>query len=176
MAANSIIQEPSGILVVLRGHLDREPRLSDAADAGEGHQPRTAQQSGDLLHFLFSAQEPGRLRRKIADRGVQAVKWRKCLLQAFRADLIEALRPRKVAEPMLAQVKKFKASDRREGRLRDEDLTAVSGRHNASGPIERWPVIVLISLFRLASAYPHANRQFESTLCFDSGVNRRLGL
>ena len=100
---------------------------------------------------------------------------RRCLLgpqrpkvvgQAFCNKLEDPFRPIEILQPMLAQVTQLRfgklvVAEHRTGRLRDEDLAPVTGRHDPRSAMDAQTVIALLGLSGLARVDPHAHAQLD---------------
>ena len=100
-----------------------------------------AEQARQLVEFAFATEQRRGLLGQVREVPVQRLERREAPLQAFAAELEQALRHRQILEAMLAQVHAATARRRARppsrGRRRDHDLLAVSAGHHASTLMQR---------------------------------------
>ena len=80
------------------GGLQREPRLADATDTDQRHEPVRSEQRLDLGLLPFPADERCDLLRQVVRRGLQRAQRRKVSPQLWMHDLVDALGAREIAQ------------------------------------------------------------------------------
>ena len=142
--------------------LQREPGLADAAHARECDEPRRLERVGDCRELPLASDERRDLRQQVPWVAVERVQRRERRRQARCDDLEDALGSGEVTEGVLAEVEERGAAWEAVARqllsgVREQDLSAVRGGHEASGAVHRRPVVVAISVLRRAGVHAHAH-------------------
>ncbi len=123
--------------------LDGEPRLADAAGAGESHQAhaRGAEVLADREQVELPPDQLRGLHGQVVRRRIERPQPGEVGPQAVRRDLEETLAAREVAQAVLPEVTQLDAVaearlDERTRRLRDEDLPAVRRGHDPGRAVD----------------------------------------
>ena len=116
----------------LRRNLEAQPRLADAAGAGQRQQALAFQQLFGLQDRVGAADEAGQLGGQVVGRPVERAQGRELIRHAGHDQLEEAFSPCQVAQAMGAQVPQRELvwqafHDQRFGALGNEDLAPVRG-------------------------------------------------
>jgi hypothetical protein len=83
------------------------------------------------------------------------------------------LRLRQIAQPVLTEVDEVDVLDQRGRRCRDQYLSAVTNFHGPGGTVQRRPEVIISAQLGGSGANAHANRQLQSLLRHDGGINGR---
>ena len=113
---------------------------------------------------VICASRPRKLvvgRRKIAGCRIHRPQRRELDPQPLRAHLKYRDRRRQVAQPEGTEVDAIEIIDQRGRRRRNQDLAAMTGRHDASRTVQCRAEIVVTALLGLTGRDPHAHRQRE---------------
>jgi hypothetical protein len=150
-------EEDSALKIVdeLGRNLQSEPRLAAPAGSCQGDRPYTvAQQRLHLFELASSAHQGARGDRKV--RRVEGLERRELPV----AELIDALLRCQVLEPMVAEIAQSVAPHEIPGRLRDENLAAVSRGRDPGSTVHVHADVALGRHDRLTrvQAHPHTNR------------------
>ena len=105
--------------------LHRKARLARAAGTGQGHEPHVvvAYEPADRVELLVPADERRRLRRQIRASALERPQGRELRRQAGDEELVQALRPAQVFEPVLAEVAEAQAVHGNSSRVVSETST-----------------------------------------------------
>ena len=111
-----------------RRHFEREPGLPRPARAGDRHTPHLLEpeQLAQLVHLAFAADDRGRRCGQRQPGARERARRRELRGEVVEDELVEALGLGKVLEPVLAQRPDARPRHERAGRLREQDLAAVS--------------------------------------------------
>ena len=163
--------------------LQREPGLPDPSDPGERDQPRLLQSGDDPFDVVAASDEAGRLDRQVGREGVERAEgWE--FVECIGDDELEhPLGLGQVPEPVLTEItERVGVADlggiEQLGRCpRDEDLTAVTDRHEPCSSVHLGPEVVTVPVLGLAGVDAHAHRRergrLECALCGARGVRSR---
>jgi hypothetical protein len=141
---------------------DRQPRLAGPAGAGQREQPDVGvvEALADRLQLGFPAHEGGRLGRQVVGSKVERRQRRELGRQRRMADLVQAFRAAQVLQPVLAEVAQPDAVrkvpvDHLRGRLGQQDLAAVTCRHDPRRSVDGRAEVVPAARLGLAGVDPH---------------------
>ena len=132
----------------LRRDVQRQARLADAADAGQGYQRRLPHQIGERADLGLAADERRDLTRQIAGQRIQRTQRRELRTQLRQIHLEHTHRRLQIAQPVLAQVDEVDTFgqlpkyQRRRG-TRDHQLPAVRHRHQPRAPVQRVALVLI---------------------------------
>ena len=172
--ASSITHTPSGKSGTKRRcDFQRQSRLADPADAGQGHQAMALEKRLQLGDFGFSADEARRGRPEVARCCVERYQRRELGAQAVSSNLRDLHGFRDVPQPPLSESDEVDCADEFRRCTVYQDLAAVAGGHHARSAIEDRAEVILPAQFRLARGDTHPHRQLERTLCVDRGIDSR---
>jgi hypothetical protein len=169
------LAQPGAVVVAAAGArrgLQHEPRLADTAHARDVHEPRLAQQARDLGQLPGAAEQRRGRRRQVAAARLGGDQRRKGLAQARAIELEQTMAPLQAAQAMLAEIGQLVAFQQPGAEVRQQDLPAMAGRHDARGAVQRRTEIVAVAQLGLAGADAHAHRQFEAALRSDRRIDR----
>ena len=146
---------------LVRGGPDREPRLAGPTGPRERDQADivVVEALADRLELGVAADERRRLGREVVRPEVERGEWRELRRQDRVRDLEDPLRPSQVLESMLTQIAQRDAvrqlaADERRGRVRQQDLAAMTGRHDPRRPIDGGPEVIAAARLGLARVDP----------------------
>ena len=144
------------------GGTDGEPRLAAATGPGQGHEPDVlvVEALSNRPELRVAADERGCLGWKVVRTEVESRQRSELGRQPRMGKLEEPLRPPEVLQSMLPEVAKRRAFrepalDVLGGRLGQQDLAAVTGRHDPRRPVHRGPKEVPAARLDLAGVDPH---------------------
>ena len=144
------------------GGTDGEPGLAAAAGTGERDESDVGvvQAISDGAEFRVAANERGCLGREVVRPEVEGRQRKELSRQPRKGKLEETLRPPEVLQSMLPEVAQRRAGrepalDEAGGRLGQQDLAAVTGRHDPRRPVHRGPKEVPAARLHLAGVDPH---------------------
>jgi hypothetical protein len=149
---------------LIRGGPDCEPCLAGPTGSGQRDEADVVvvEALADRLELGVAADERRRLGREVVRPEVERGQRRELRRQVRVRDLEDALRPAQVLESMLTQVAqrdaaRQPATDERGGRVRQQDLAAVTGRHDPRRPVDGGPEVVATARLGLARVDPDAD-------------------
>jgi hypothetical protein len=171
------LDEPHAVRIVVehvRGKLQREPRLADAARADQREQPRAVQRLARLDQFALAADERRGLLRQVVRRRLERAQRGEVAAQRGVLQLVEALGAGEVAQPHEAQVVQRQrlgqpAAHHVDDRLRQQHLPAVRGAHDARRAVERAAEVVVVAALRGADVQAAARPQFNAVSVLRAG-------
>ena len=114
--------------------LDREPRLADAADAGQRHEPVGADELDDLGEQTFPTDEARARHGQVAPVRLGGAQGRVPQRGAVDRRLEQALGTGKVGQAVNTEVHELDTVEHRRGPSADEHLSTVRDRHDPSCP------------------------------------------
>ena len=141
--------------------------------------PRSTSPTGALgsrlapLGSRFGAQRNSSLRAASSRTRVQRAQRRKFTPQPGSANLKNANRGRQIPQPPPSQIQQINSAEQTRGRLGQQDLAAVAGRHHPRGPIQHRTEVVRLPELRLAGGQSHPDRQLKLLLRGKRGVDGR---
>src|SRR5207247_4348222 len=120
------------ILNEVRRRLEREARLSHPTRTRKRDETDTVDtnRTQNVAELFLPADQ--RLRRQRKIRRVQRLEWRKVAV----AELVNPFRGRQILEPVLTEIAQLVRVGKVAGRLREQDLSTVTSRCNASGAVD----------------------------------------
>ncbi len=138
------VDEPYAVRIHVehvRGDLQRQPRLAEAAHAEQREQARAFEESLRVGELGFAPDERRSLLRQVVGRRLERAQRGKVLPELRVQELIDVLARREVAQPHRAQVAqrhrvRQALADAIDHRLRKEDLAAVRGLHDSRGAVD----------------------------------------
>ena len=136
----------------LGSDLERQARLSAASRPGDGEEACAVREQRDELSQLLLPTDE-RARRHGEVRGVERPERGEITL----AVLIQALGPGQILQPVLAEITDGSVAEQLTSRLREHDLSSVSGRRDSRGPVNVDADVALRSHDRLARVNSHAH-------------------
>ena len=125
-----------------------------------------------LFELALAADE-----RRLLDgqvRPIQRLQW----WELLRTQLVQAQRRTQILQPVLAQItQRHGRVEKRLGRLRDEDLSAVAGAHDAGSAVDVHADVALVAHNRLAGVHthPNADRSLGEALLSRTGRGDSVG-
>ena len=152
---------------LIGGGADGEPGLAAAAGTGQRDEPDVlvVEALANRAELRIAADERGCLGRKVVRPEVEGRQRSELSRQPRMSKLEETLRPPEVLQSMFPEVAKRSAGreptlDEAGGRLGQQDLAAVTGRHDPRRPVHRGPKEVAAARLHLAGVdpHPHPNR------------------
>ncbi len=146
------------------GKLDREPGLARSTGADQGQQPAAAAQAGQLGERQVTADERCQLGRQVGQAAIERPDRTRVRGRLFVHQLVDALGPDQVVQPVLAVVDQAdtgrEAVDRHlAGRQGKQHLSAVARRQEARTAIDGLAVIMAAAQLRLAGVEGDPNPQ-----------------
>ena len=154
-------------------------------DAGERHQPVGSHELDQVGEDLLTADEARGRHRQVAAVGVVRARRRELRRGAGDDDLEQALGPRQVGQPVIAQVDQLRTVEQCRRTRADEDLSPVCRRHDACGAVRHGAEVAPASLAGRAGLESHPCSQpqvtgpglgGEGALRCDRGIDRVLGI
>ena len=153
---------------VVGGGAEGQPRLSDAAGAGQREQPDAVVREAacDLAQLCFSAHESRRLVGQPGAPARGSDQRREAVPEAWMGELEDALRAAEALELVLAEVLERGAvrelvNDECGRGGREQHLTAVPGGHDARRAVQGRAEVVALARRRLPGVQPHANAEWS---------------
>ena len=141
------------------GHPDREPGLTRAAGAEDGHQPVRPDQPAEFGLFGLAADEGADLGRQVVRGGVLGTRAGEVPFQPVGADLEEALTFVEAAQPVQAQVEQLHPGGERAGVPGGlggaEHLPTVGGRGDPGRPVHLRADVLAADRLGPAGVQPH---------------------
>jgi hypothetical protein len=143
--------------------LDGQPGLPAASRAGQGEQPRGAQESPDPLQLPVSAHEARKGNRQVG-RDLQGPRCRELGRERVDHDLVQVLGLGQVLEAVPSERPQAHAGgqrvlDQAPGRGGDQDLPAVARRGDPGGPVDVDSDVVVPAQDTFTRVESHANAE-----------------
>ena len=137
---------------------ESEPGLADASGPHERQQTaaRILEQPVDLFQLLATPDERCLRRRQVRHPGIEGLQERELRAEPIDLELVDPLRGRQIFEAMGPEIA-HRRVHQRVGRLREEDLPAVTDSRDAGALVDVEAYIPFVGEPRLAAVKPHTN-------------------
>ena len=146
-------------------HLERKPRLSDSANAGQRDQPVAPHELGDFADEFFPSDHGAELLRQVSGERVDTAQDREVRPQALGEDLEHRHPAAQTAQPVFTERPEPDAiAQQHLGRVGHEYLAAVGDRHQACGSVDLAAEVVPVTFDRLAGVQAHAHREVDGAV------------
>jgi hypothetical protein len=161
LAQRSELDEPGAVLELpkqLGRHLQRQPGLAHAADAGQRDEPVAPDELGDLLDLSLSSDESAQLYREVVRCALESPQLT-CVLGAIAGHAEQSDRLAEILEAVRACVDEGHAvgqaaAQQSAGGLGHQDLASVPGVHDSRRSGDRGAEVVAVARLGLTCVDP----------------------